>query len=394
MRKGPSRRGLHAVSIIIFCLLCEKNSAFVIKGPVSSAFNAASTPVSISESQSHIFMNNNGNNEVSHASVNVALLASLSSWFAVSWEALMRPHPNPAVAAELCLRHDVLTFSQALGFTFPVITSAFLALRQNDGENEILHRRLLLGIASMSLWMGSGIFWCKTFSRGFELFSKPTRFANAFVQCLISTWALSSWRKSIQGKPGSWLSRLVRGSVGSMVSLIQGKKDGIPVDDPDQRLSNDSALYTFAAIGLFILAALPQLVGFPTATIPTILGKRFSRAASGYTFLGAVLTYCIRDYSITAEAAQSNVNGDGEKESSEAISILRKGLAAGAINHLFLVVGKIIGIDGGGLILPGNGLWKFYPSMVQASRAATFLMLSTFFTLAFVCTGSMENLEN
>ena len=117
-----------------------------------------------------------------------------------------------------------------------------------------------------------------------------------------------------------------------------------------------------------------------------MLGKRFSRAASGFTFLGAVLAYCVRDHSITTATPKSQINGDDIGTTPEAISTLRNDLAAGAINHLILVVGKLIGIDGGGLILPGDGLWKFYPSMVQASRAATCLMLATYFILAFACT--------
>jgi hypothetical protein len=314
---------------------------------------------------------------ISKPAVNIALAGSLIAWFTVSWEALMTPHPNPAVAATLCLRHDVLTTSQAIAFQFPVITAAFLALQQNNGEDVTLHRRLLLGIASMSLWTGSGVYFCKIFSRGYELFSNPTRYTVATVQGMIAFWALTTWKKSIQGTRGSCISRLLRGIVGSAVSLFQSNQE--TMDSPDLEQENDAALYTATTLGILLLAVMPQLVGFPTATIPTILGKRFSRTSSGIIFLASVLTYCVRDFSIKSSSQDDTLP--------EAIATLRRGLSVGAIGHLFLVIGKLIGIDGGGLLLPGNGLWEFYPSMVNASRAATSLMIVTFSTLAFVCTG-------
>jgi hypothetical protein len=321
----------------------------------------------------------------------------------------MLPHPNPAVAAMLCLRHDILTFSQAIAFPFPVMTAAYLALGQNNGQDETLHRRLLLGIASMSLWTMAGVFFCKTFSRGFELFSTPTRYIIATVQGAIAAWAITSWKTSIRGSSSFGLSRLIRGSVGSVMALFHQEggaavvmdnpeKDNDDDDDDDddnvQSNNNNIALYSFSAMGLLILAAMPQLVGFPTATIPTILGKRFSRAASGITFLGSVLVYCVRDHAMSSPSSSSPSTANGDDTlmypptTKKAIGTLRNGFALGALGHLFLVVGKIVGIDGGGLLLPGNGLWEYYPSMVNASRAATSLMLVTYSTLAFVCSSS------
>ena len=49
---------------------------------------------------------------------------------------------------------------------------------------------------------------------------------------------------------------------------------------------------------------------------------------------------------------------------------LRRGLALATAGHLVLIFLKMAGIDGGGLLLPGTGLWEFYPSMVAAPTAA------------------------
>jgi hypothetical protein len=397
--------------MILSSLVCSEIQAFVAKAPLSTPTNSRNhrrqppTRAVFSRRWSNGNHVNGSQSKaaVSKTSVNLALVGSLVSWFAVSWEALMLPHPNPAVAAMLCLRHDILTFSQAIAFPFPVMTAAYLALGQNNGQDETLHSRLLLGIASMSLWTMAGVFFCKTFSRGFELFSTPTRYIIATVQGAIAAWAITSWKRSIRGSSSFWLSRLIRGSVGSVMALFhQEGGAAVVMDNPEQdndddgdnvRSNNNIALYSFSAIGLLILAAMPQLVGFPTATIPTILGKRFSRAASGITFLGSVLVYCVRDHAMSSlSSSPSSANGDDTlmDPPEKAIGTLRNGLALGALGHLFLVVGKIVGIDGGGLLLPGNGLWEYYPSMVNASRAATCLMLVTYSTLAFVCSSSSK----
>ncbi|CAJ1946007.1 unnamed protein product [Cylindrotheca closterium] len=336
----------------------------------------------------------------SNVSSDVALIGSLLSWLYASWIALMTPHPNPAVAATLPLRHDILTFSQAVAFQVPIMVAAFTALEQNNGNDLTLHRRLLLGIGTMSLWTGAGVFYGKTFSRGYELFSTGFRYTIATIEIAIAFWCFSRWAESVvvplDKKKKFLISRLLRGSVGSVMSLLHGSSDSgdnyiviahkkPSMDNPEDIDTNDIALYTASTIGLLALSILPQLTSFPTATIPTILGKRFSRAASGITFLAAVMAYSLRDYYLKARSNGTR-NNHNEHLLPLPIQTLRKGLAIGAIGHLCLVVGKFVGIDGGGLLMEGNGLWEFYPSMVNAARAATTLMFVTFWITAFVCT--------
>lgn len=49
---------------------------------------------------------------------------------------------------------------------------------------------------------------------------------------------------------------------------------------------------------------------------------------------------------------------------------LRKGLAVGSASHLLLIFLKLIGVDGGGWIFRGCGLWDVYPALISVPFAA------------------------
>lgn len=285
---------------------------------------------------------------------NVSLMASVAAWTIIALVGLSR-HPVRAVQAATSMRHNCFTIAQALAFPIPVLIGSFATLKEFPSTSAI-SKRLTLGVVMASLWTAAAVHWGPSFSVGYDLFSSDPFLSLGIplVQVLVAAFTLSQWK----GNPWS----LIKGAFQSVLKLLAPPAKALP--------------QALATAGLFALAMLPQMVAFPTATIPTLLGKRLSRAASGFTFLGAIASFCLFQEKATTVTTTPK---------STQLSQLQKGLGWGAFLHIALVLAKIVGLDGGGLLLPGRGLWKDYPSLVKASKAATGLMMVTYSLLVYTC---------
>eukprot|EP00985_Skeletonema_marinoi_P006091 scaffold2644_cov78-Skeletonema_marinoi.AAC.4 len=297
---------------------------------------------------------------------------SAAAWILISVTALSY-HPDPKFA-DCTLRHNVLTMSQAFAFQLPVGYATISALSSPDSTHitSTIRRRLNLAVVVASMWLASSTAFASKFAFGYDLYTWKLKAFAAGIHATNGLLALFAWRNSIGTNKmtiRSCASRVIRGTIGSLWSIGPSR----PCSDPDSShliSNNNASIWGLCTAGLLWFTILPIVSPYPLATVPTILGKRLSRPASAFTFLSAVCAFCLK------ESAESGAEDDENQ-----ISRLRKGLMIGSALHLLLLMLKLIGVDGGGLLLPGRGLWEVYPAML----AVPFATASSIIVHALVC---------
>lgn len=73
--------------------------------------------------------------------------------------------------------------------------------------------------------------------------------------------------------------------------------------------------------------------------------------------------------------------------------MLRKGLGLGCAAHLAVVAVKIAGVDGGGFLLPGKGLWQFYANAMAVPFASSASLLMHGLVLLAAATPPRESVR-
>ena len=287
-------------------------------------------------------------------------------------------HPDPKFA-DCTLRHNILTMSQAFAFQLPVGHAAISTLSSPDSTiTSTVRRRLNLAVAVASIWLASSAAFASKFAFGYDLYTWKLKAFASGIHATNGLLAIFAWANSFDTSTtmtiSSCLSRVIRGSIGSLWNIGPSK----PCSDPDspQLISNNNAsAWGLCTAGLLWFTILPIVSPYPLATVPTILGKRLSRPSSAFTFLSAVSAFCLK------ESAES-----GAEDNQTQIQRLRKGLMIGSSLHLLLIMLKLIGVDGGGLLIPGRGLWEVYPAML----AVPFATASSLIVHALICFAALS----
>jgi hypothetical protein len=254
------------------------------------------------------------------------------------------------------MRHNVLTMSQAFALPLPV---GWAAVSVSSSSDSAIARRLNLAIVAASLWLASSCVFAPIFAFGFDLYTWKLKAGAAVVHTATAILALFSWKRSLSTNVTSlsgYISRILRGTVGSLWTLGPSKPSNDPTS-PHLSGNSNASIWGLCAAGLLWFTILPIVSPYPLATVPTILGKRLSRPASAFTFLASVCAYCLKDAS------------DRGTGNTKEVSRIRRGMLIGSSAHLSLLVLKLIGVDGGGFILPGRGLWEVYPAMLSVPFA-------------------------
>jgi len=246
-------------------------------------------------------------------------------------------HPDPKFA-DCTMRHNILTMSQAFAFPLPI---GFAAIKASLSSDASLSRPMNLALFVASLWLAGASILAPKFAFGYDLYSPALKAGAGLVHLSMALVCLVQWKTYTRQAT---------------------------LDDASKKANLASRLWGSCSLGLLWFTICPILAPYPLATVPTILGKRLSRPASAFTFLSAALAFCMN---------QSELGSNKTRD----VDNVRKSLLLGSGLHLTLIALKLIGVDGGGFLLPGNGLWEVYPAML----AVPFATFSSLVVHALVC---------
>ena len=256
----------------------------------------------------------------------LASAASVAAWSACAVTALSR-HPTLALPAA----HARLSILQALT-PLPLLTASFEAAPDD--------RTVQLGLAAASAWLCAAVVFAPRFT--------ATAAARAPGLAHMAHSAAITYPAPL---------RTVAATVHAGAALLCG---AAYASSPKTKRGAPSPVWCGVAAAFLGWALVAAVAPFPLATLPTMLGRRLSRAFGAFSVLYAAAALAL------ATADQK---------------VLRRGVARAAAAHWFAVGAK--------LVVERNCLREFYPAAFSRP-VASLAALGTFAVALFVA-GRRDN---